>query len=300
MSTEQTILSALAGHDAQKPMAFDDLVKKTGLEAAALKDVLQQMFKGVPASVNCAQVTKRGTTQMFYWPTGVVNVRTGPQGIVINPNHPSRQFLTQRREPAQEHARTPKVSANTTNRSKETEMNATERHTGASPLNQAIYDKITVHPGITHAPLVKAIQVKFPEVTEKQILKTISNMRHVTKKIRVEGERGNYAYHLNHGAVSGSPAQKGKQEAARKVPVGKVVTGAEAAALRNDASEPAHVVNDTKVAHSAPGKTDNLSIILDDKNNLCLSTESIDLELNPVQTERLQTFLRRVHLELPA
>lgn len=221
--THQKILSMLNGYSSQKPMPFDVLVQKSGLLPDTLRMVLDQMQHTVPATINSAIITKGGVAKTVCWPTGVVTHSISKE-FVINANKSAEAGFRLRQ------SSTPKQKMNPiAPTTQEPIMNQETKPRGGSKpseLNQCIYDKIVEHPGIAHADLVKHAQKECPEATDKQILKTISNMRHVTKKIRAEGERGNYRYHLNRDVVTPPPSRT------KKTAIGKVVTGAEANALR--------------------------------------------------------------------
>lgn len=174
---------------------------------------------------------------------------------------------------------------------KETPVNTTAKpHGGKQPseLNTAIYNKIVEHPGITQDALIKHAQHKCPDATEKQIKKTMLNMVHATKKIRVEGERGNYTYHLNTG-VSQLPAKPTKP--AKPAAAGKVVFGNEAAALRGD-SQPAATPASSPVAKQEVEP--EFELLLSDENCLHINLGGNRFRLNPKQLARLDTFLARV------
>jgi hypothetical protein len=83
MATDN-ILATLAGRDSRNPMGFDELVVASGMDALDLAPELKQMCRWLPAPINCAEITRSGKTQMFYWPTGVVE-KAERQHITINP-----------------------------------------------------------------------------------------------------------------------------------------------------------------------------------------------------------------------
>lgn len=78
-------------------------------------------------------------------------------------------------------------------------MNEQVNRTGSFPgiLNKAIYNKVVEHPGITITKLIAHVLSQFPEETEKRVRKTISNMVHATKKLRLEGSGDDRTMHLN-------------------------------------------------------------------------------------------------------
>lgn len=186
---------------------------------------------------------------------------------------------------------------------KETPMNAPANpHGGKQPgeLNTAIYNKIVEHPGITRAALIKHAQQKCPDATDKQINNTIGNMIHIALRIRSEGERGNYTYHLNTGVSKPQAKPTAPAKSARKAAVGKVVTGKEAAALRGDPQPGEHVENNTKAPFKKPAEPvlsdHQFTMMLSDDNHLHLGIDDEMYTLNPAQTARLHAFLHRVQL----
>lgn len=192
----------------------------------------------------------------------------------------------------------PKVKPTASIPSKENAMNEANRPGGSGKqpgaLNKAIHDKIIGHPGITETALIKHVLQQLPGTTEKQVRKTMSNMRHVTKKIRTEGERGNLTYHLNTG-VKSTPAKAAKPASkvgtGKRVAVGKVVTGAEAASLRGDppaAKTPASLPVVKQEAEP------DFELLLSDENCLHINLGGDKFRLNPNQLARLDAFLGRV------
>lgn len=186
--THRKILAILAGASSQKPMAFEDLVKASGLSPATLLQVLDQMAHSIPATINCASITKAGKTQMLYWPTGVIDKAAQP--FRIN-NEKAAGFVTQAR-PALAHP-------NTSIPSKEIPMSMPP-----SKLNTIIYNRIAEQPGIAQDALLQFVLHNVAGSTEKQVKKTIANLVHSSKKIRSEGSKGKFTYYLNNEA--GQPA----------------------------------------------------------------------------------------------
>lgn len=177
---------------------------------------------------------------------------------------------------------------------KEIPVNTTAKpHGGKQPseLNTAIYNKIVEHPGITQDALIKHAHHKCPDAPEKQIRKTMLNMVHATKKIRVEGERGNYTYHLNTGVIRlpAKPAKPAKPSKA--VAAGKVVFGNEAAALRGDPQPAATPASSPVEKQEAEPE---FELLLSDENCLHINLGGNRFRLNPKQLARLDTFLARV------
>jgi len=333
---KSAIRTALAKTSSQAPVEVTTLYKfgnKVSVMAAINALVSTR-------EVNVAQVTKGDITTTLCWLTGVIepaksswqlnqerlkNIRQLPAATLRTPGSDMSTPCAEVRKNVAEVQKTvtdvqesaAKVQPNTAKvlqtavhqpeQKKETPMNAPANpHGGKQPgeLNTAIYNKIVEHPGITRAALIKHAQQKCPDATEKQINKTILNLTHTSKKIRTEGERGNYTYHLNTGVSQPQTKPTAPAKPARKAAVGKVVTGKEAAELRGDpppAETPAaHVEKDTKAPLSksaAPALSDHqFTMMLSDDNYLHLGIDDEMYTLNPAQTARLHAFLHRVQL----
>lgn len=286
--THQKILNLMAGSSSAKPMPFDTLVEKSGLLPDTLRNVLDQMANSMPASICRATITRGSNTSEVYWPTGMVVLNRGPQGIVVNPLNSLHRQPPQRPE-----LTAAKVQPNTAKTEQENAMNT--RGSKPSQINQAIYDKIVEHPGIGEQALIKHVLNVVLNADLKKVKKTIGNMRSVTKKIRAEGERGDYRYHLN---------TEPRQPCTRKARVGKVVTGPDAAELRGDKgptsvpTAPAgNVVSDTKdpeMKRAAYPAEESFSLMLSDTYFLHISIGDEMICLNPAQLRRLDQFLGSV------
>lgn len=300
--THQKILALMDGCSSASPMPFATLAMKSGLLPDTLRTVLDQMIGASPSPINRATLTKGDKTQELYWPTGVVPHRSGPQGIVINPAKRPPYIGRQEQAPAA------KVQPNTSIPQKETSMNTntgTSGHKQPSELRQALYNKIVAHPGIKRDALIKHALQQCPKATEKQALKALSNLQHMAKKIRLEGERGNYTYHLNTGVIQ--PPAKPRQPAkpVKKPSVGKVVLGKEAAALRGEpARKPRRVAKVAKVSDSTPEKRTRtphakcvdpaFSVMLSDDDQLHIVSGDDQVILNQERIDRLHRFLTRI------
>lgn len=303
-----SIRNALAGSSSQQPVdtaALYKLGKKADIDAA-LGELLANR------EVNTAWTMKGGIQSTLYWLTGVVGPFKSPWQLNQERLRGMRQLpaATLRTPGADQSGSSGSENTTTSNKvkpiasispaqKKEISVNTTAKpHGGKQPseLNTAIYNKIVEHPGITQDALIKHAQHKYPDSTEKQIRKTMLNMVHATKKIRVEGERGNYTYHLNTGVIR-MPAKQAKPAKPAKVAVGKVVVGKEAAALRGD-QKPAAPKNRVKSETKAPFKTpaDDFSCLLQDDGSLCIVNGSGDVMLNPDQISRLQRFMTRYQI----
>lgn len=258
MNVHQKILATLAGASSQKPMAFDDLVKASGLLPATLNMVLVQMAHAVPATINCASITKAGKTQMLYWPTGVIDKAAQPFRI-NNEKAIAAGFVTQAR-PALASLRP--AQPNTSIPSKEIPMSMPP-----SKLNTIIYKRIAEQPGIGRDELVKFALQQLPIATEEQAKKAIKNLIYASGKIRSEGARGKPVYYIaefdERTATPASPAVK-KQEVKPAV---------------RELSER------------------EFSMSLADDNYMTMHLGEEIVMLNPEQTGRLQDFMDRITLK---
>ena len=316
------IRKALAGSSSQQPVDVAALYKLGG--KAVIDAALGQML--AKAELNTAWTMKGGVQKTLYWLTGVISSLGNNMFVINRPRMESARDRPSLRTPdadlstpcadvrknvtevqktvtdVQESAtevkpNTAKVQQTAVHQpaqKKEIPVNAPAKpHGGKQPseLNTAIYNKIVEHPGITQAALIKHAQHKFPDATEKQIKKTILNMVHATKKIRAEGERGNYTYHLNTGAIR-LPAKPTKSaKPSKAVAAGKVVFGNEAAALRGD-PQPAATPASSPVAKQEVEP--EFELLLSDENCLHINLGGNRFRLNPKQLARLDTFLARV------
>jgi hypothetical protein len=326
--THRKILDMLAGHDAQHPLAFDDLIKASGLLPGTLNMILLQMYDCTPRPINYATITKKGKTQTVYWPTGVVNSRPGSKSIAIGnhelyPRQPGAARLapvakdTGSAHPASTPCTYPpaarEVQRNTAISTKkvqqtaghETKDNDMTKPTGVgrggsqpSTLNQTIFDLIEAKPGILQPELVKKTLRALPSETQTHILKTAANMQHVTKKIRSEGRGEAKAY-----CVAGASSPVEKQEAAApaaiaekeiKFPdefVDSQVSAAEAKPL-------AEAILKAAIAHTehlaAAQTDDHFMLMLIADGSLVITLGGDHMHLSPEQTTRLQQFMARM------
>lgn len=211
MNTQQKILAMLAGSTSQQPMAFADLVSACGLLPATLNPLLVQMAHAVPASINCASITRAGKTRMVYWPTGVIEKAAQP--FVIN--REKSIYGTQLR-PALSSLRpqASQVQPSTSISSKEIPMSMPP-----SKLNTIIYNRIAEQPGIGRDELVKFALQQVPAATDEQAKKAIKNLIYASGKIRSEGARGKPVYYT---------AEFDGQTAAPALPVSPAVKKQEA------------------------------------------------------------------------
>lgn len=305
MPTElkNSIRHALAGSSSQSPVdavALYKLGKKADVDAA-LGELLAN------SELNTAWTMKDGVQKTLYWLTGVVGPFKSPWQLNQEKLKGIRQLpAATLRTPCADQSGSSGSENTTTSKKvkpiasispaqkKEIPVNTTAKpHGGKQPseLNTAIYNKIVEHPGITQAALIKHAQHKFQDATEKQIKKTIFNLAHSSKKIRVEGKRGNYTYHLNTG-VSQLPAKPVKPAKPSKVvAAGKVVFGDEAAALRGDPQPAATPASSPVVKQEAEQE---FELLLSDENCLHINLGGNRFRLNPKQLARLDTFLARV------
>lgn len=262
--------------------------------------------------VNVAQVTKDGITTTLCWLTGAVAL-AGSRFVISRPR--TDRDRTPLRTPSADQsgssgsentttsqkmqpntAKVQQTAVHQPEQKKETTMNAPAKPHGEQQpgeLNTAIYNKIVEHPGITKAALIKHAQQKCPDATEKQINKTILNLIHASKRIRTEGGRGNYTYHLNTGVSQPQAKPTASAKPARKAEVGKVVIGKEAAALRSDPA-PSKTPAAPNMPKAAAPNDSHFTLMLSDENCLHISIGDEMFRLNPAQVARLDNFLARV------
>lgn len=174
----------------------------------------------------------------------------------------------------------------------------------AGVLSKAIRNKIVEHPGIKKDALIAFALKEVPSATEAKVLSTIGNLIY-GERIRGDGKGPGRTFHLNTEVYQSERKPKVTQPKVNK-PVGKLVTGKEAAALsgymvpeeqlaESGSTKGACPIPAAAAKYPAPG-SDDITIIIDDKNNLCISLADIDLELSPAQTARLHDFMQRVRL----
>lgn len=199
------ILKLMAGHTAQIPIAFDDLVKKSGIEAGVLLGDLQRLFNSQPTPINCAQITKSGKTYMVYWPTGAIAVRIGPQSIVINA--------------AKAEAAGYRGAAAVQPKSNQKEITMTThsqpRKPKHNPVGELLLKLIGEVPNQTCQALREQVLVKFPQATEKSINKKIWDMANAKGKMLIvkEGFADKATYRLPNATIK-APVALAKAEAA--------------------------------------------------------------------------------------
>lgn len=303
MNTHQKILAMMSGCDSSKPMSFETLVEKSGLQPSTMESVLWQMRYASPPLINSATVTRDGESQEVYWPIGIVDHRKAFQTTINLGNSIASGFSGQRQPPRRSETERPAGSSGSEKKTtstaapespmeakpitiQEAPMNSTTKPAvrKASKITQAIYDKIVAHPGIKHADLIKHALKECPDSTEKQANKSIQNLIHVSKKIRAEGKGEDRTLHL----TIGVSAVKTKPTAPAKRAVGKLITGKEAKALRK-----------TKF-RSSPKKASiaevdrSFGCLIDDEDHLHLILGENKMILNPIHVQRLDGFLKRI------
>lgn len=183
MSIEK-ILALMSGCDQHKPMPFSALLEKSGLQPDTLSMVLRQMRYDIPMQINSITLTRDGSTQDMYWPTGVVKHGIGPQGIVISPvKRPTFKPLAQR-EPPREAQPTTAAPAPRNQRGRK-----------PSELCAALYERICEQPGVTKKELRKYVLATLPDATEEQMFNALRNMCNLSKRIWNDGKHGNLSYY---------------------------------------------------------------------------------------------------------
>jgi hypothetical protein len=173
----EKILAMLAGHDSKKPVAFDALVESCGLESATLQMVLDRMFKSIPASVNCCEITRGGKTQMYYWPTCVIE-KAARQDIVINP----------RKLPPSGHLTKPPMADKAIKSMEKSQMKKPDTKDRRSASINDVLDIITATPGIRREDVMLRL-VDSDGANKDRVATCISNAIY-NKKIRKDDVNG--------------------------------------------------------------------------------------------------------------
>jgi hypothetical protein len=258
------IRKALRNASSQKPVPERKLV---GLGAP---DEVRKVLAGMYAErqVNNCSITRNGITETVWWPTGVIALPSGPQGITINQSASLRYRQLAAAAPAKPITEQEKDMAPAT-----------------SNLRTTLYDKIVVTPGILRTELVKHALEKCPGTTEKLAVKTIGNLV-TAKKIRLEGKRDEARCHLNVG-VSKPEAPAAAASAAPRTPR-KKPSEKKAAARRSPAA--------SKAAPEPAYADRSFTVMLDDESFLHIVNGDQKMVLNPVQVDRLSGFIDRMGL----
>ncbi len=305
--THQKILTLLEGSSSSNPMPFGELCMKSGLFPDNLKTVLEQMFNTVPAPINRATLTRGGKTQEVYWPTGMVGLRSGPQGIVINPLNPSHQQRPPRNggsDGSENKTTSFKAQQETAKVRQKTVIPATPTQEETMTTQQVtikhILDLVIAKPGIERDKVMQAL-VCSDGSNRKVVMKCISNgiYHNVLKQTKEDG-----AVRLHPGEkANGSIKRQPKPPKPEKKAVGKVVLGKEAAALRGDpkpakakrgAKSVAGVARVPNVAHGNAGHDTEFSVMLSDDDCLHINCGGDSIRLNPERVSRLSHFLSRI------
>lgn len=158
----------------------------------------------------------------------------------------------------------------------------TNRSSGSQPseLYLAIIETVTAQPGIKQEDLVMLARRKAPGSTEQQALKTLLNLIHSSKRLRVEGKRGDRIYFINDGkAIKTMPA---KAEKPAKV---KLTTIESTAGTNGSACAKSQVVDKPE-----------FSVLLSESGNLHISTGVATVVLNYQHILRLQIYIARLKL----
>ena len=175
------LLALLAGHDSKRPMAFDDIVAASGLQAETVQMLMDHLFHSVPSAVNRAEITRYGKTQMFYWPTGVVVSFKGDQKAAFQYIRQKMWNARQAQPPRMQH--TP-PTAQIANRMAEKAVNQMEGilnmdtpmdTQGRQPVtSKHLLDAVAATPGIERKAIMQLL-VYGDGSNKKQVEKMISN-----------------------------------------------------------------------------------------------------------------------------
>lgn len=202
------ILALMAGCDSRKPIAFDDLVKASGMEPAKLEAMLEYMFSNAPFLVNRAQITRAGQTQMVYWPTGVlvdfnfsVNPKKRPQFT------PSPVQRSEKPAPRLQHAAATETIANqmASKAIKQVEKTQMQTNDSREPVTlKHVLDIVTATPGIKRETVMQLL-VYGDGSNKKQVSKIISNATFL-KRLFQDADGGLYLPHTVPAAPASTPA----------------------------------------------------------------------------------------------
>ena len=261
------ILKFMAGHTAQSPIAFDNLVKKSGIDAVVLLGDLQRLFNSQPTPINCAQITKGGKTYMVYWPTGAIAVRIGPQSIVINA--------------AKAEAAGYRGAAAVQPKSNQKEITMTThsqpRKPKHNPIREMLLQLIHDVPHQTRRTLREQVLARYPLVEIKRFDKALWDMAH-RKEVMQQGKADEATYRLPY------------IDAQAVATPTKTNAVAECAAIVKPT--PQHLADPVKAIVERGAEQMDLMLSESDHLHIVLGEEHFCL--NPIQAKRLQGFLGRV------
>lgn len=176
----------------------------------------------------------------------------------------------------------------------------------AGVLSKAIRNKIVEHPGIKKDALIAFALKEVPSATEAKVLGTIGNLIY-RERIRGEGKGAGRTFHLNTEVYQSARQPKVTQPKVNK-PVGKLVTGKEAAALSGYtvpeetlASSPLKKQEVTKLATQehvlANDLADHFLLSIAHDNTMFIEVGEILVMLDAQQTRELYTFMSRIRLD---
>lgn len=182
-----------------------------------------------------------------------------------------------------------KLQPNTSTIQKEHAMTNHNSSPKPSALRVHLIATITANPGIKKQDLIADALKQFPEEFEAHVFKTLQNMQYVSKVIRAEGEIHNRTYVLFGAPETVVPPIVKKQE----------TPAPEAEKAKPVAVKPRAEQKPHAAAQLAEEQDDDITIFIDNKNCLCISTTHRDFELNSRQTAELQRFLARIDQPKP-
>lgn len=192
----------------------------------------------------------------------------------------------------------------------------------AGVLSKAIRNKIVEHPGIKKDALIAFALKEVPSATEAKVLGTIGNLIY-GERIRGEGKGAGRTFHLNTEVYQSARQPKVPPPKVNK-PVGKLITGKEAAVLRGDpvlvdfgkgsaplsrnqvlqeslASSPLKKQEVTKLATQehvlANDLADHFLLSIAHDNTMFIEVGEILVMLDAQQTRELYTFMSRIRLD---
>lgn len=230
--SHEKILAMLKGCDAQKPMTFDALQERSGLERSTLEMILDALYNG--HAINRAVVMRDGKTQSMVWPTGVVSQVVNFNGAAFTGAAHPGTFVPMPRSPIQNAAHAP-AGAPTSKKGAAMEK-VTQQH---------VIDMVTAQPGIARAEVMTRL-THVDGDNKKQVMSAISNALH-SQKITQSKESGKACLHPGNKkakrsqatpprtkrAPNKSPRSVGARRAA-PAPAPKIINGAFRVAVYED------------------------------------------------------------------
>ena len=272
------ILKALAGSSSQAYVAAKTLLGHG--ERAAVQVLLDEMFDG--GEINTAAITHYGVCTQVYWLTGVV---TPPvRGSFVIDGH-TRAMAEKKYQQSLAAKIQPKTSIITQEITMQTPAPVIVKKVPAPQgrmtrsrifptLCLDILTEVAAHPGIRRDQLLDFASKKYPTAGNKKITKAIWDMVNVNKKLTQTGSVNERIYFAS---VRATPSTV-------SVPAVRRTKPAPAAPSAPAALTP------VVIAPAEPA----FGLMLSDDYNLFITLDEEVIRLNPMQLQRLDTFMTRV------